>query len=348
MKLRHVTLLAAVVALAGAPLGWAQDDPGAAPAAPGKTSTEVSSTLVKRLENRLSGGGALLHLSTAQTAEYNQLLHGLLEDLDRGVEHPGARIGAFARDVEQLLPPRDRDSIRGLHERLFRTTSNLISIPERLRLLGAVLDLDGAAGKKFERGVEQVEAEIASAQPDFDELRQLLLRMQMAKEAGDNQQVQMIRQQIAEQPGAGDEAAQDLLAELSEQLKDERQQQIIEDFNRLGMPNSGDVRGTGLPILFRAAQSCNLSADQSRKLRSLRRDATRDMRRARRDEAKQQQVVDSTRHEIEQLLDDEQKTQFTEALENPGSRRSRPTRTLLPGARGRMGGGGGGNEGDGD
>jgi len=239
---------------------------------------------------------------------------------------------AFFDEVEGILDPPQSQMFARFRERFGRGIppgGPRWRIRAMLRELPEQLALDETQRQKFDELVANLNAELEARRRQAMELRPLFEELRRAREAGDQQRVQQLRQQIDSMREGSPGLYQSFFSEL-EQILREDQKSKLEELRSSGGFAPPAERPLDVRTVVRAAQRLNLTEEQRSKVRELAQQAMRESRRLSRTDAQAQaDLANRVRGDIEKLLTPEQKQQFERALRGEPPRKglgSRPGR----------------------
>ena len=168
-----------------------------------------------------------------------------------------------------------------------------------------------------------VSAQREKMRDSFAELRPLMDEMRKATEAGDDERAAELRQQMADARPSQENMINAVLDELTESLTEEQVEKLAEF--RKGLETGGrDAKNSKLDVrrVISAVKRLKLDTDQKADIREIERDAIKEYRQISRDNKEEHAALaEAVKAEIIKVLDEEQVTQFEDALKRAGGQR---------------------------
>jgi hypothetical protein len=207
-----------------------------------------------------------------------------------------------------------RERWRGRRERMERYREMTRELPDEL-------GMDEEQRKQYEEFLgtwrEQFRERMREARPLFDQMRQ-------AREAGDEQRLEEIRNRLEEMRPDEDSLSSEFFDKVEELLRDDQKRVLTVYRAEMGMLERGQRADPGdIRVILAAARRVRLSDEQKKDLRAIRREAITEARKiSRKDKVGQTRLANEVKKRILSILDEEQTGQFEENIEHY-ERRSR-------------------------
>ncbi|MCA9245225.1 MAG: Spy/CpxP family protein refolding chaperone, partial [Phycisphaerales bacterium] len=294
---------------------------------------EIADGVREQMRERWDGmRGKVEELREAADSGNYELADQIRRELEDSRGNPGEVMDNAIAQLEPILRPaqvtrlhemrddmRRREDSRDFYRRVAR------DLPDELNMTDEQRDqydeiLDGRR--------EQMRAR-------FDEMRPLFEEMREAREAGNMDRVNELRDQLRANRPDENALQEDFFTQVDTILTDE-QRAALADFREWNAPDAaGDAgaattdsakKAADVRDVIRAAHRVRLAPDQRDELKEIERDAMRDYRAARRDPAKAASLADRVKAEVLELLDDNQTEDFQNRLDGRGNRPARKAR----------------------
>lgn len=265
-----------------------------------------------------------------------QELRQKMQEMRRGGEELRVK---FLDEVEPMLRPDQVEKLSQARERMANPQRGGPGGPGgpmmMMNRLKEDLKLDEAQAAKFD---ELAAAMREQAGGNREQVRDLMRQLREAREAGDTEKVQQLREQIAEVGGDPRVRMEQFFNDLESILREDQKATLAEHRERMqnfggrgdGQGGQGREarRGQGVNIrtLFRAARSAELDENQTEQLKLMEAAAREDSEKIGRDRDAQAKLIEEYKGKILQLLTPDQAKKFEETLKEGEARERRDAR----------------------
>lgn len=186
--------------------------------------------------------------------------------------------------------------------------------------LPAELQLDDQQRTQFDDLAETLRRH---EREQFESARPLFEQMREARDAGDDERVQALREEMERSRRDREAPLNQFFDELDGILRADQKQRLAEYREELSNRDRRDA-STDVRSILRAARRLDLTDEQKDALRDLEREVTDQAREVRGDREAAAKLAAEVKDRISKLLDDEQRAQFDDSLRRGGRRARQP------------------------
>lgn len=236
----------------------------------------------------------------------------------------GSLLEQFLDEVEGILRDDQREKLAEIRKRLADERSpggrsDRGRLGELRRLRGE-LRLNDEQAKQYDQLFAKLKTELQQGRSGGDDADKIIKEIMKAAEAGDQERVKELRQQLPDPRQRSTKAIEDFLAQVESFLEPEQ----VRALERFRQRRRGGREQVDLRSCFRFVSRLGLDEQQRVTLREVRQDAHRAEREARRDPEALAQLTADVQQQLRDLLTAEQTAEFDKWLKS--QKRGKPDR----------------------